>query len=84
MRINNRLEGFQGAIVELGEMTAVHYHYADWDAAWRKQMRYAINYSIALDYKPQEIDLLFAYTTQRMDETGLQVKPVKPEWGVLD
>jgi hypothetical protein len=62
----------------------IHYHYADWDEAWRKQVRYALNYAIALDYKPREIDSLFEYIINRMDENNLQVASVKPEWGVLD
>jgi glycosyltransferase involved in cell wall biosynthesis len=84
LRVNKILSGVEGRIVDLEDVVRIHYHYADWDAAWRKQIRYALNYAIALDYKPEEIDALFEYTTQRVDESGLQLAPVKPEWGVLE
>jgi hypothetical protein len=83
LRVTNNLHGIHGKIRDLKDIANIHYHYADWDAAWRKQIRYAINFAVALDYKPQEIDSLVEYTTRRMDETGLQLAPVKPEWGVL-
>ena len=84
LRSGNKFEGVQGETVGLKDVVRIHYHYADWDAAWKKQIRYALNYAIALDYKPEEIDALFKYVTQRLDEDGLQLAPVKPEWGILD
>jgi hypothetical protein len=84
LRVDTQLRGIIGKTVDLGDIANIHYHYADWDEAWKKQVRYALNYSIALDYKPREIDSLFDYVINRMDEDHLQLAPVKPEWGVLD
>lgn len=78
-----RLEGIDGETVELGDVVKLHYHFADWDHAWRVQMRWAILQAINHRSKTNEIHDLVAWATYRMDETGLQLASVKPEWGPL-
>lgn len=76
--------GVQGEVVHLGDTYKLHYHFVDWDKAWVKQMRFVLNQVLAhTGYRMSDIDKLIDWGKNRMDETGLQLEPVQPEWRAL-
>jgi len=80
---HRELVGIAGSTVELGDVVKIHYHYADWDRAWCRRTRYAVWQAINYRKPMSELDDIVAWATRSLDEEGLKLAPVKPEWGVL-
>lgn len=80
---NESLQGLLGETLQVTDLVRCHYHFVDWERAWRVHMRYAIRDSIQFKRNLHEVDAVLAWATARLDETGLKLAPVKPEWGVL-
>lgn len=80
---DRRFAGVKGKIVHL-ELVKLHYHFVDWEHAWKKQIRFLLNQVLAHSgYTIYDLEDLLQWATRRMDETGLKLAPVNPEWGVL-
>ena len=81
---DRRFVGVVGRVVELHDLVKLHYHFANWEYAWRKQIRFTLNQVLAhTGYSMRDIDYLVDFCCHRMDETGLKLAPVDPSWGVL-
>ena len=61
----------------------LHYHFADRELAWRTHMRNGIMEAIQFKKQWKDLDAILEFATRRLDETGLQLAPVKLEWGAL-
>jgi len=79
---HRKLVGIQGEDVELREIVNLNYHFVDWEKAWKNHMRSAIWIALRKGKfaEPEEVVRL---ASERLDETGLTLAPVKAEWGVL-
>ena len=74
----------QGEVVHLHDLVKLHYHFADWEHAWRKQIRFTLNQILShTGYSIYDLEALMEFACGRMDETGLRLAPVDPVWGVL-
>ena len=80
---NESLAGIEGETLKVTDLVRLHYHFVDWERAWRVHMRYAIREAIMFKRELDEVPEILEWATARLDETGLQLAPVKPEWGVL-
>jgi hypothetical protein len=49
----------------------------------RVHARYAARDAIQFKRKLHELEAIVEWATGRLDETGLRLEPIKPEWGVL-
>lgn len=78
-----RLNGLDGETVCLADLVKLHYHFVDWDQMWLRHLRYAIYDAVECRRPVSEIDQIMEWATDRMDEEGLRLAPVRPEWGVL-
>lgn len=81
--VASRLMGGVGEIVYLTNLVRLHYHFADWDRTWRRHVQYALYDAIEHKRSLRDIDEVLAWATDRLDEQGLRLAPVRPEWGVL-
>lgn len=77
------LVGIAGHTLQRPDLVRVHYHFADWERAWRTHLRYAVRDAIQFRRALKDIPQIVEWATARLDETGLELAPVKPEWGVL-
>lgn len=75
-------QGYKGKEVEL-PLVRMHYHFADMDYAWRKHMNYALQSAIKQHRTPGEIPILVNWAAQKIDEEGITLEEVKPEWGAI-
>lgn len=80
---NESLAGIQGTTLKVTDLVRIHYHFAAWERAWRLHLRYAARDAIQFKRRPRELPQIVTWATARLDETGLQLAPVKAEWGVL-
>lgn len=80
--IHLSLCGIEGESVPI-PLVKLHYHFVDWDEAWKKHLTYAVHRTIETSRPRKKVDEFVAWATSRLDETGLQLAPVKPEWEVL-
>jgi len=81
--ITRSFVGVQGEVVHLDDVFKLHYHFVNWENAWIRQIRTTLNHTLSRSFTLYDIDHLVHYATQRMDETGLKLAPVKSEWKVL-
>ncbi len=79
---NGILRGVVGYEVEL-EFVNLHYHFVNWEKTWQRHMTYAVYEAIQYHKKPSQVEEIVNWASRRLDETGLQLASVKPEWGVL-
>ena len=75
--------GFAGETVELLDLVKLHYHFVDWERAWRHQIAYAVWRSREEGRFGHPVDEIVEWASGRMNEEGLRCAPVRPEWGVL-
>lgn len=83
MVIEAQLYGAKGDIVHIPDLVCLHYHFVDRERAWRVHMQYAV--TVAILHRPSlnKIPQILDWSTSRLDEKGLVLAQVKPEWGVL-
>ena len=79
---NILLLGYEGKEVEL-DLVKMHYHFADMSYAWKKHMNYALQSAIRHNRTPGEIPNIVNWATEKLNEDGLVLKDVNPEWGAL-
>ena len=77
------LRGIRGETLKVADLVRVHYHFADWERTWSGHVRYAARDAIQFKRKLHELESIVDWATARLDETGLELEPVKLEWGVL-
>lgn len=65
------------------DLVKLHYHFVNWERVWKRHMTYAVLYAFQYHKKPSQVEEIVDWATKRLDETGLELAPVKPEWGVL-
>lgn len=70
--------------VELHDLMKLHYHFVDWNKVIKTHMFYALRHAYEIKARTNDFWKVVAYSTQRMDEKGMQTAKVKKEWGVLD
>tara|TARA_B100000029_G_scaffold306778_1_gene299603 strand:+ start:4397 stop:5203 length:807 start_codon:yes stop_codon:yes gene_type:complete len=78
-----KLRGLVGETLDLSELVKIHYHFADWEKVWWTHLRYAVRESIQLKKNLKDVPEIVDWATLRLNEEGLELAPVKPEWGVL-
>jgi hypothetical protein len=79
---NVRFRNVVGREVEL-PLVKLHYHYAVWEVAWRKNMNYALQAALQQLRAPGEIPQIVEWASRRFDEEGLQLAAVDPAWAPL-
>lgn len=79
----SKLTGVQGETIDLPDIVKLHYHFADWERAWRNHMAYAVRKAIDEKKRAGFIPEIVEWASDRLNENGLELAPVKPEWGVL-
>ena len=77
------LKGLEGETLTMPDLVRIHYHFSDWERAWRGHLRYAVLEAIQFNKKLHDVEEIVNWATARLDETGLELAPVQPEWGVL-
>jgi len=79
---NGKVMGIEGEVIQL-ELKKVHYHFFDWEYACRKHVNYALQAAIRQNRKLEEIPEMVNWSAKRLNQDGLELTPVKEEWGVL-
>tara|TARA_B100000035_G_scaffold200063_1_gene171069 strand:+ start:237 stop:1082 length:846 start_codon:yes stop_codon:yes gene_type:complete len=85
--IENKINGrksFTFKTVELSDVVKLHYHFVDWDKMYKRHMFYAVRHSYETRAGVNDFWEVVDWATSRIDEKGIKLEPVKPEWGVLD
>ena len=77
------LTGVKGRTIDLPDVVKLHYHFVDWERAWRRHMHYAVRKAPEEKMHLGQIPEIVDWGSQRLDEAGLELAPVNPEWGVL-
>lgn len=80
---SEKLRGVQGETRNYGDLVKLHYHFANWDRAWRTEMRYVVYRAIATKTRLNEVETLINTLAHRLSEDGLELAPVDPKWGVI-
>jgi hypothetical protein len=78
-----KLLGVQGETRNCRDLVKLHYHFANWDRAWRSEMRYVVYRAIATKTRLNEVEALIETLAHRLSEEGLALAPVDPKWGVI-
>jgi len=63
-------------------LVKLHYHYANWDAAWRKHMYYALNSALLQMRSPGEIPHIVNWATKNLFD-DVELAEVDKVWGVI-
>ncbi len=79
---NSRIEGIEGEVIQL-ELQKIHYHFFDWEYACRKHINYALQAAVRQNRTLEEIPEMVNWAASRLNQDGLELAPVKEEWGVL-
>lgn len=79
---NTFIKGNEGNEEEL-PFVKMHYHYENMYHAWRKHMNYALQTAIRHHRTPAEISMLVDWASSKLNEDGIILKDVDPEWGAL-
>jgi len=79
---NLQFSGYSGKEVEL-PLVHLHYHFVDLNRALRKHTNYALQAAVRQLRAPGEIPELVFWAYQKLDETGMVLEDVNPEWGAL-
>jgi len=82
-RTASALMGVRGKTVELNDLVKLHYHFVNWERSWQRHMSYALRKSFEENKKIEHIPEIVEWASRRMNEDGLKMETVKPEWGVL-
>lgn len=77
------LNGIKGKTIAIPDLVKIHYHFTDWDRAWRAHVFYGVREAIQFKKSLNQAPEIAKWASDRLDETGLKLVPVKPEWGVL-
>ncbi len=75
------LEGFSGPLVNIDEPVMLHYEFADFPRSIKRRIRYALWHHANYPELSDEEIVNWAYA--KLDTRGLEVAPVKPEWGEI-
>lgn len=79
---NGKFIGYQGSTVNL-ELKKIHYHFYNLEYAAKKHLNYALTAAIKQHRLENEIPELIDWAMAKLSPAGLQLAPVRPEWGVL-
>lgn len=79
---NVQFIGYEGKEVEI-PLVKLHYHFADRDYAFRKHLSYALLASTIQFRTPGEVPILAEWASAKLNEDGIELKDVDPEWGAL-
>jgi glycosyltransferase involved in cell wall biosynthesis len=74
--------GYKGKEIEI-PLVRLHYHFADMNYAWRKHLTYALLSATIQHRTPGEIPDIVNWAANKLDEKGIKLEKVDPEWGVL-
>jgi len=80
---SERLVGVSGEMRIHQDLVKLHYHFVNWDRAWRTEMRYVVYRAIATRTRLHEVESLVESMAHRLSEEGLELIPVDPRWGVI-
>ena len=81
--LTSQLYGATGEIVYRTDIVRLHYHFVDRERSWRRHLRYGLYDAIEKKHSLYDIDKSIEFATRRLDETGLRLAHVLPEWGAL-
>lgn len=79
---NVQFKGYTGKEVEI-PLVRLHYHFADMNYAWRKHLTYALLSATIQHRTPGEIPDIVNWASSKLDEEGIKLEKVNPEWGAL-
>jgi glycosyltransferase involved in cell wall biosynthesis len=75
-------EGYKGKEIEI-PLVRLHYHFADMKYGWKKHMTYALLSSTIQHRTPGEIPEIVNWAAAKLDDEGIVLRDVEPEWGAL-
>ena len=69
--------------VSLLNLVKIHYHFVDWDRAYKKHAYYAVRNAYEMKAGRDQFLNIVNQATARLNEDGMVLKPVEEEWGVI-